>query len=321
MKKSIVFIENMSELGAGTRGASLGFQALKMAALKFGSDLFIRYPIEKVETDNSGLHQPVEHPFAKHIPEIYQANLRAAKFIMARLESNKLPLVISGDHSNAIATIAAIRSKYPKKKLGVIWVDAHADLHSPYTTPSGNMHGMPLGASLALDNEENHKNEPVQETIDRWTELENLLSPGPKLNSDDLVFFAVRDTERAENVVIDKFGLRNYRVDELRHRGFATCLAEAKDRLKECELLYISFDVDSMDCDLVSSGTGTPVPHGLSPDEAFSILQFFCTDPRLTAMEVVEVNPLLDNKGNTMAETTQRILDKLLRYWEKNNKS
>jgi arginase len=196
--------------------------------------------------------------------------------------------------------------------LGVVWIDAHGDLHSPYTTPSGNMHGMPLAISLADDNLEMKCNDPDALAVEKWNELKNLGGISPKIDPDDLVFFAVRDTEKPEDFLRKKHGIRNFEVSEIRNRGIEACLQDAKDRLKNCDLIYVSFDVDSMDCDLVSKGTGTPVKDGLTPEEALEIMQGFINDERLICLEMLEINPLLDNKGNVMAETAAKILDKLV---------
>ena len=306
----------MSELGAGTRGSSLGLAALELAGLKFDLDLFIRYPVNVAPTDNNPLYSKWVNPHARYIGDIVETNKNVSNYMKSKMDDYHFPVVISGDHSNAIASISAISSKYPDKRLGVIWVDAHADLHSPYTSPSGNMHGMPLGALLGIDNIEQKVCNPITETIELWEQLKNLQGVSPKIKPSDLVYFSVRDTEEPENHLIKHHSIRNFEVDELRSKGLKNCLMEADDILSECDIIYVSFDVDSMDCDLVSKGTGTPVPHGLTPVEAEDILKHFSSDKRLICLEFVELNPLLDEKGNVMAETSVRILDKVIRVIE-----
>ena len=316
MKKEIILIENMSELGAGTRGSSLGFSALELAALKFDIDVFNRYPVNTAPTNNNALYNKWVNPHAKYIGDIVKVSRNTSDFILLNMHEKSFPVIISGDHSNAVASISAISAAYPEKRLGVIWVDAHADLHSPYTSPSGNMHGMPLGALLGLDNLECKICDPLEETVKLWEELKNLQGISPKVRPEDVVFFSVRDTEKPENTLMSKHSIRNFEVDELRSKGLDHCLSEADHILSNCDLIYVSFDVDSMDCELVSKGTGTPVPHGLSPEEAESILKHFSSDKRLVCLEVVEINPLLDEKGNVMAETSVRILDNVIRVIE-----
>jgi arginase len=151
--KNIKLIEVPSEIGAGTRGASLGIEALKIAALDFMSNFFIHFPSEKIPTENKLLYEPIESPYAKRIKGIASIFDKVSKAVAETVKGNFFPVVLSGDHSVSGATIAGLKMAKPKSKLGVIWIDAHADLHTPYTTPSGNMHGMPLATALAIDNE------------------------------------------------------------------------------------------------------------------------------------------------------------------------
>jgi len=315
--KKIILITNMSELGAGTRGASLGFEALEMASHKFGKQFFNQFESIEVETFNQELYNPVTKPFAKHIDGILKSAKSAGKIISDVIKNGNLPFVISGDHCNAASTIYAIKKAHPNKRLGVIWMDAHGDLHSPYTSPTGNMHGMPLAISLGMDNLENKLNDLDEETIEKWNDLKSLGGIEPKVYPEDIVFYGVRDTEKPEDDLIDRNGIRNFKVSEVRHRGIDECISEAKDILKNCDLIYLSFDVDAMDCNLVSHGTGTPVENGFSPEEAQEIMEHFITDERLVCFETVEINPLLDEKGNKMAETSIRIIDNLIRKYSK----
>src|SRR5213075_2686692 len=152
--KNIKLIEVPSEIGAGTRGASLGVEAIKIAALDFMSNFFIHFPSEKIPTENKLLYEPIESPYAKRIKGIARMYERVSKSVNDSLRNNFFPVVLSGDHSTAGATVAGIKMARPKSKLGVIWIDAHADLHTPYTTPTGNMHGMPLAVTIGEDNHE-----------------------------------------------------------------------------------------------------------------------------------------------------------------------
>jgi len=315
--KKIILIKNMSELGAGTRGSSLGFQALEMASHKFGKHLFNQFESIEVPTFNEELYSIVDSPHAKRIDTIIKSSENAGALISEVIIKGELPLVISGDHSNAASTIYAIKKAYPKKRLGVIWVDAHGDLHSPYTSPSGNMHGMPLAISLGIDNLEHKSNEVDESTINKWNSLKSLGGMEPKIFAEDIVFFGVRDTESPEDYLMEKYGMKNFKVAEIRHRGIKACIDEAMALLTNCDLIYLSFDVDSMDCNLVSHGTGTPVENGFSPEESQNIMEYFIKDDRLVCLEVVELNPLLDEKCNLMAETTVRIIDNLIRKYRK----
>src|SRR5919202_1579267 len=152
--KNIKIIEVPSEIGAGTRGASLGIEAIKIAALDFMSNFFIHFPSEKIPAENRLLYEPIESPYAKRIKGVAAMYEKVSKAVADCLKSHFFPVVLSGDHSNAGATIAGIKMARPKSKLGVIWIDAHADLHTPYTTPSGNLHGMALATAINEDNKE-----------------------------------------------------------------------------------------------------------------------------------------------------------------------
>ena len=152
--KNIKLIEVPSEIGAGTRGASLGVEAIKIAALDFMSNFFVHFPSEKVEVENHLLFEPIQSPYAKRIQGINSMYEKISKAVCDTIKNNFFPVILSGDHSTAGGTIAGIKMAKPKSKLGVIWIDAHSDLHTPYTTPTGNMHGMPLAATIGEYNHE-----------------------------------------------------------------------------------------------------------------------------------------------------------------------
>ena len=126
-----------------------------------------------------------------------------------------------------------------------------------------------------------------------------------------LIFFGVRDTEKPEDLVMELNGIKNYMVHEVRHRGLKVCVNEALEKLKAVDEIYISFDVDSLDCDLISKGTGTPVSKGFDVDEVVAIIEHLITSNKVTGLEVTEVNPLLDNKGNRMAEAAFEVIQRL----------
>jgi arginase len=307
--KSIRIIRIDSELGAGTRGSSKGSAALEAAAEKKGDDFFKRYPIVQLADENERLNNQTDTPYAiriEGIAKIYDRLCEEVKDTM--LAGSHFPVIIAGDHSSSGGSIAGVKAAYPNQRMGIIWVDAHGDLHSPYTTPSGNVHGMPLTAVLNTDNVEKQINQPSKKAIAVWDELKKTGGMAPKAKMEDVVFFGVRDLEQAEAFLMEKGGMRNFTVSELREKGIQACVAEAMDRLAACDMLYLSFDVDSMDCEAVSMGTGTPVKDGLFPEEAKEILKRIVDSGKVACFDIVEINPLLDNKGNTMAETAFDIL-------------
>ena len=169
--KKIRFVEVKSEIGAGTRGASMGPDAIKVAALDYGSSLFKKIDAVEVPNENQQLFESPGSLYAKRIKSVYTMLDRVANAVKNSLKGNEFPIVLAGDHSSAAGTISGIRAAYPKQRLGVIWIDAHADLHSPWTTPSGNMHGMPLAAVLGEDNAQNKMNKPDKETLERIVDV------------------------------------------------------------------------------------------------------------------------------------------------------
>jgi len=307
MKKVSIF-SVMSELGAGTRGASLGFDALLTASHNVESSIFNDYEVTQVETSNHLLFEEINTPFAKHLKGIKLVHDNMADQLVPSFQNNEFPVLLSGAHSVAAGTIKAIKKAYPNKKLGVVWIDAHADLHSPYTTPSGNVHGMPLGMALKEDNKDHSINHLDENTIELW---EQICGDSAAVTPENLVFFGVRDTEIPEDELIERKGIKNYTVEEVRRRGVKVCVEDSLSQLSECDLIYVSFDVDSMDS-AIADGTGTPVINGFAEAEANKIIQYLLNDNRVCCFEMVEINPTLDTKGNAMAETAFRILNQTL---------
>jgi arginase len=309
MQKAIKIIKNRSDIGAGTRGSDMGIDAIEIAAINKNSDYFNEYEFEDVKTHNESIYDKYRSSVAKRIEHVVEQCTRVSNTVKKNLSNNYFPIVLSGDHSSALGTVSGIKAVYPDQTVGVIWIDAHADLHSPYTTPSGNIHGMPLAAALGDDNLDCQVNNVAQDTQEHWNEMKSIGIDGPKVLAENLVYFGVRDTEEAEDKQIEKLKIRNYKVDEIRFRGLEICVDEALAKLSHCDVLYVSFDVDSMDCDLISFGTGTPVSRGFDQYEIIDIINQIIRSKKVVCLEVVEVNPLLDTKGNKMAETAFQVLE------------
>lgn len=306
--KNIKIIEIPSEIGAGTRGASLGIDSIKIAALDFMSNFFTNFVSVRVEHLNNLLYEPIETPYAKRIKGVLQVNERTAEIVKDTVKSGFLPVVISGDHSNAIGTIAGLKMAKPKGKLGVIWIDAHADLHTPYTTPSGNMHGMPLAVSIAEDNKDYKSHEIDEKTRDFWNQLKNIGKISPKIHPDDIVFISLRDFEREERKLVEKYGIKVVTTAELRRKGAENIVRSVLRYLSDCTDIYISFDVDSLDSS-ISKGTGTPVSNGLKEREAEDLVSKFMQNRKICCFEITEINPTLD-KENLMSEIAFNILQR-----------
>lgn len=309
MKKKLRVIKNRSDIGAGTRGADMGIDAMEIAAINAEHDFFNKTLFKDVKTHNESIYNRVQNSFAKRINFVVEQCHRVAEVVKETVLNNEFPLVLSGDHSSALGTISGIKAAIPNARLGVIWIDAHADLHTPYTSPSGNVHGMPLAAALQEDNRRWKSNSPTKETLVSWDALKNIGTKTPKFLPQDLIYFGVRDTEKPEDTLIESKKIKNYAVHEIRFRGIQTCIDEAIETLADCDSLYVSFDVDSLDCDYISRGTGTPVSFGFKPKEIKTLITGFLKTNKVVCVEFAEINPILDNKGNRMAETAFDILN------------
>ena len=306
--KNIKLIEVPSEIGAGTRGASLGVEAIKIAALDFMSNFFIHFPSEKIQVDNKLLYEPIESPYAKRIKGIASMYVKVSKSVSDTIKNNFFPVVISGDHSISGATIAGIKMARPKSKLGVIWIDAHADLHTPYTTPSGNMHGMPVAISINEDNIDNAVHELDAETIKHWNYLKNIGKIAPKVLPEDVVYVSLRDFEKEEQQLIEKYGIKVISTKEVRSKGPENIVRALTRYFSDCTDIYVSFDVDSLDSS-ISKGTGTPVSNGLREREAEDLISKLMQNRKVCCFEISEVNPTLD-KENLMADIAFNILQR-----------
>ncbi|MBC7507288.1 MAG: arginase [Ferruginibacter sp.] len=306
--KNIKLIEVPSEIGAGTRGASLGIDAIKIAALDFMSNFFVHFPSEKIQAENNLLFEPIQSPYAKRIHGVTNIYERLSKAVCDSIKGHFFPVILSGDHSSAGGTIAGIKMAKPKSKLGVIWIDAHADMHTPYTTPTGNMHGMPLAIAIGEDNEECKTHELDDKTKKQWEQLKNLGGISPKVLPEDIVFISLRDFESEEKALIEKYGIKVITTSEIRRNGAESASRKALRYLSDCTDIYVSFDVDSLDSS-ISRGTGTPVSNGLREREAEDLISKFMQNRKICCFEITEVNPTLD-KENLMAEIAFNILQR-----------
>jgi len=309
--RNIKLVEVRSEIAAGTRGASMGIDALKVASLDKKSDFFAQFDPINVPDANSFLWKGNRHPYAKYIDGVHQVLTNVYQAVYSLRLEKTFPIILAGDHSTAAGTIMGIKAAEPKKRLGVIWIDAHADLHTPYTTPSGNMHGMPLAMCIGTDNLECQINEPEAETRSYWEEIKKIGGEDPKILAEDIVYIAVRDTEAPEDYLIEKHHIKNLTINEVREEGITQIAQKALTHLGACDQIYISFDVDSMDSE-ISKGTGTPVSKGLTVGEAMELNMELIKDKRVCCWEVVEVNPTLDTE-NLMAENAFEILESTTR--------
>ncbi|MDJ1169471.1 arginase [Roseofilum sp. BLCC_M154] len=318
--KPIKILEICSELGAAQLGASMGADAIRMAAHKAGSDFFSKYPTIRLPDRNYLLSNRQHNQGCSHVKRlryILETCQIACNTVTEVLEQGEFPLVFSADHSSAAGVIAGVKQAYPEERLGIIWIDAHSDMHSPYTTHSGNMHGMPLGSALGLDAEArewlNTKPNPLPlATQKQWTHLKELGGISPKVQPQDLILIGVRFFKPEHSILIQQLGITLHSVADIREQGVALHIEQINQQLQDCDRLYVSFDVDSLDCHTVSFGTGTPEPDGLYLSEAIALLKSIVANPKVCCLEISEVNPVLDNKGNAMGEAAWQVLESAL---------
>lgn len=299
-------IEVKSEIGAGTRGSGMSVDAIKTAALDFGSRYFKKYKSVEVPNENHLLLESAGNQYAKRISGVLTMVERLSNEVAKILKNNEFPIMISGDHSCSIGAVSGIKKAFPKSRIGLIWIDAHADIHSPYTSPSGNLHGMPLAVLLDEDNLESKINKPDQETLNYWYQLKNVCNIAPKIRYGDLVYISMRDFETAESNLIKKHKVKNFPTAEIRKRGVERVAIDALKYLDSCDMIYVSFDVDSLDPS-ISRGTGTPVPNGITGKEAGNLVARLMSNEKICGFDIVEVNPTLDRE-NKMAENAFDIL-------------
>ena len=229
--RELRIIEVKSEIGAGTRGSSLGSEAIKIAALDFGSRFFKQHKITEIPNENHLLLESSGNAHAKRISGVLTMAERIADEVCKTLQSKEFPIILSGDHSCSAGTVSGIRKAFPKLKVGVIWVDAHADMHTPYTTPSGNMHGMPIAVLLDEDNLDCRVNTPDQETLNYWYQLKNIGKIAPKITYHDLVYIALRDFEKEEKYLLDNNNVKVFPISAIRKEGV--------EKIAEAALKYL----------------------------------------------------------------------------------
>jgi len=304
--KQVVYILSCFDIGAGKKGAADGPVAVKNQLLENGIQ------IEHCVVLNDNCEKELignNYQFAKKIDKVLNNSIQLESSLFEIVKKGEFPIVLSGDHSNAIGAISGLKNAHPDKRIGVIWVDAHADLHSPFTTPSGNLHGMPLAVLTGIDNQNKSINAVTEQEITHWNQLKHLgqQNISPKIELKDIVFIGLRDAEDEEWNTIREKGVKAFEPKAISEMGIESIISQSFDYLKDCDLFYVSFDADSLDPNL-STGTGTPSPDGLKITEAESIFKAVFKHPKLGAIEITEVNPNLQQGENEMATIISRLL-------------
>ena len=277
------------DLGQARRGVDMGPSAVRVAGLEArlealghvvedGGNIAVAIPEQKKEGD----------PRAKYLKEITATCTKHAETVMKTLEAGKVPLVLGGDHSVAAGTVAGVAEFYRQQrrqdqKVGLIWIDAHADINTPETSPSGNVHGMPLAAILGLGP----------------PELANIFGFSPKVQAENCVLVGVRDIDAREKENIRETGIEVYTMRDIDERGMRTVTEEAlRVAGRGTAGYHISLDMDWIDPE-DAPGVGTPVPGGASYREAHLAMEIIADHGRMTSFEIVEVNPVIDEHNRT----------------------
>ncbi|NOU70803.1 arginase [Paenibacillus sp. LMG 31458] len=285
-KPTIAAITVPFDLGAGRRGASKGPKAILQAGLIRGLQQMditidhiadIRLPDDKA----TPLAAEVDQTNLKYLAEVLEVNTLLAKQVSQVVEQGRFPLVIGGDHSIAIGTLAGLSGHY--QNLGVIWIDAHSDLNSADTSPSGNIHGMSLAVSLGMGH-------PL---------LTSIMGSHDKVKAENIVLIAARSLDEGEKKLIRSLGIKCYTMYDIDRKGMASIMQDAIDYISsKTDGVHLSFDVDSLD-PIEAPGTGTIVKGGLHYREAHLAVEMLHEAGIVTSAEFVEVNPLLDDNNKT----------------------
>ena len=271
------------DLGAGRRGVDMGPSAIRYAGLE---ERLTRHGVDCVDRGNVATAvaeaTAEDDARARFLPAIRTTCERIAGLVGAALDEDRVPIVLGGDHSIALGTLGGLASR--RGPGAVLWFDAHGDLNTPATTPSGNVHGMPLAAALG-------RGGPGFES-DAWTL--------PAVEPERTAVIGARDIDPGERELIAELGLAVHTMSELDRRGIEAVVGEALERAKGAPFVHVSLDMDGLDPG-VAPGVGTPVRGGLTYREAHLAMELVAESGLLCCFEIVEVNPILDRENATAA--------------------
>ncbi len=274
------------DLGQSRRGVDMGPSAVRVAGL----DARLAELGHSVEdAGNIAVAQPEQKkqgaPRAKYLKEITGTCTRLAELVLRTLEGGALPLVLGGDHSVAVGTVSGVSEFYRRhnQAIGLIWIDAHSDINTPDTSPSGNVHGMPLAALMGLGPRE----------------LSNIFQFAPKIRPENCVLLGVRDIDAMEKENLRRAGVGAFTMRDVDERGMRTVMEEALRMAGRGTAGYhISLDMDWVDPE-DAPGVGTPVRGGVTYREAHLAMEIVADHGRLLSFEIVEVNPVIDERNRT----------------------
>jgi len=279
MNKAIRIIGVPIDLGQNKRGVDMGPAALRYAGLA------ARLTELGCEVHDSGnIEVPIRGTVADEEDQHYLPSIRSScrdVYAAARLavEQGEIPLFIGGDHTLAIGSIGGVTHAEPA---GLLWIDAHGDFNTPQTTLTGNIHGMTLAVLMG----------------DGYPELVDVGRSGPKLTAEDVVMVGIRDLDPGERERLKESGITVYTMRDIDERGMGVIVREALERLEHRERLHVSLDMDAIDPQ-AGPGVGTVCPGGITYREAQLMMEIIADSHRCSALDVVEINPILDHHNQT----------------------
>ena len=286
MKSTIHIIGVPMDLGQGRRGVDMGPSAIRYAGLHTSlRDLNYRVTDEgdlKIKTQEQ---QKITNQNARYLPEITRVVRALALKVERTMKKGEFPLVLGGDHSIAIGTISGVASYAHKqhKKIGVLWIDAHGDFNTPDSSPSGNIHGMPLAVCLGLGPKV----------------LTGVGGQFKKVEARNVSIIGLRNVDRTEKEHLLEYGLNLFTMEDIDKHGIHRVIKNAVQKAASgVEYLHVSFDLDSVD-PVYAPGVGTPVKGGIDYREAHLIMEMIAASGKMTSLEIVEVNPILDNRNQS----------------------
>ncbi len=295
-KRAIAIIGAPLDLGAGRRGVDMGPSAVRVAGLgrrltALGYDVFDlgNVPVAQAESvDDAGPNE------ARYLPQIEATCERLGELAGEALADGKTPLVLGGDHSIAIGTVAGVSRFFGEsnRKIGLLWIDAHADMNTPESSPSGNVHGMPLACCIGVG--------PA--------ELARMFGFSPKVDPANVALVGIRDVDRIERGTLRDTGVRAFTMREIDERGMRAAIGEAIGiATRGTAGFHLSLDMDFVDPQY-APGVGTPVRGGATYREAHLAMEVICDSGKMVSMEVVEVNPVIDEVNRTADLAVELIL-------------
>ncbi|HSG09656.1 MAG TPA: arginase [Longimicrobiales bacterium] len=286
MKADIAMVSVSIDLGAGRRGVDMGPSALRIAGIHAAIEAQ-GFAVREIGTVTAGGFETTDpgDSAARFLDEILSVAVRAGELVGQGLSKGWRPLVLGGDHSLSIGTVSAVARHHRERDeaIGLIWVDAHADMNTPETSPSGNVHGMSLAVLLG-------RGHP------RLTRV----GGGPAaVRPENTSILGARELDVGERALVRELGVRVFTMSEIDERGIAVCMDEALARANQGTAgFHLSFDLDSLD-PREAPGVGTPVQGGLTYREGHLVCEKAAATGRLLSLEVVELNPVLDDRNHT----------------------